>query len=340
MRVGILYNLIDKVEKGREIDKLADNEVYQTANAVKEALTKRGHDVSLVRIAPDIKSLKNQIKSLKGKVDFVFNLAEGVGSDITEEPKIVYYLKKVGIPFSGSDDYALALCMDKLKTKKELRKNKIPTPDFQLFKKPDDKIKSSLKFPLIVKPVHEDGSIGITQDSIVYDSSQLRKKVADVITNYKQPALVEEYIDGREINAALLGNDELEVLPLSEIVFNFPQGTPKIVSFEAKWLEDSEQYKNTVGKCPAELPDEIKEQIITTAKEAFKVVKCSDYGRVDFRVRGKDIYVLEVNPNPCINPDGAGFIRSAKTAGYEYADIINKIVEVANARQSVQSKTN
>jgi len=336
MRVGILYNLIDQVEKGRPIDKLADNEIYQTANAVKEALTKKGYEVSMVRISSNVKALKKQIKSLEGKVDFVFNLAEGVGSNITEEPKIAYYLKKSGIPFSGSDDYALALCMDKLKTKKELRKNNIPTPDFQLFKKTDDKIKSSLRFPLIVKPVHEDGSIGITEDSIVYDNNQLRKKVEDVINNYKQPALVEEYIDGREINAALLGNGKLEALPLSEIVFNFPNGAPKIVSFEAKWLEDSEQYKNTVGKCPAELPDEVKDKIATTAKKAFRVAKCSDYGRVDFRIRGKDIYVLEVNPNPCINPSGAGFIRSANAAGLSYDAVISRIVDIANARQSAQ----
>ncbi|MBN2052461.1 ATP-grasp domain-containing protein [Candidatus Woesearchaeota archaeon] len=334
MRVGILYNLIDQVEKGNELDKLADNEVYQTANAVKEALSKKGYEVSMVRIASNVKSLKKQIKSLEGKMDFVFNLAEGVGSDVTEEPRVVRYLKKSGIPFTGCDDYALALCMDKLKTKKELIKNNIPTPEFQLFRKADDKIKASLKFPLIVKPVHEDGSIGITEDSIVYDNKQLKRKVRDVLTNYKQPALVEEYIDGREINVALLGNGKLEALPLSEIIFNFPNGTPKIVSFEAKWIEDSEQYKGTIGKCPADLPQDIQERLSSTAKKAFQVVKCRDYGRVDFRVRGDDVYVLEVNPNPCINPVGAGFIRSANAAGLSYDDVVTRIVEIAYKRHS------
>ena len=332
MRVGILYNLVDKVERGRDIDKLADNEVYQTAHAVKEALSKRGHETELVRITPFISKLKEQIDSFQGKYDLIFNLAEGVGSSVIAEPKIVHYLKKAGIPFTGCDAYSLALCMNKIKTKEALVKNNIPTPSYQLFKNHADALNESLKFPLIVKPLHEDGSIGITTDSIANDEQELRERVKNIVEEYKQPAIVEEYIDGREINAAIIGNEKPEALPLSEIIFNFPENIPKIVSFEAKWLEESEQYKGTVGKCPAELPDDVTQSIVETAKKAFKTVRCSDYARVDFRIRDGQLYVLEVNPNPCINPNGAGFIRSANAAGYSYDDIINKIIEVANQR--------
>jgi D-alanine-D-alanine ligase len=330
MRIGILYNLVDKVESGKEIDKLADNEVLQTASAVKEALEKKGHAASLVR-------LNGRLEGLKKRFDFIFNLAEGIGGNHLAEPEIALSLKKAGIPFSGADDYALALCMDKARTKKLLQKHEIPTPEFQVFKNPDDKLKKKLGFPLIVKPAYEDGSIGIELDSVVRNDDELRHKVKEVLSTYNQPALVERFIDGREINVAIIGNRKnLYVLPLSEIMFDFPDNLPKIVSFKAKWVEDSMQYKGTVGKCPAEVPKHLHDKLAEAAKKAFKVTKCKDYARVDFRVKGDEIYALEVNPNPCINPNGAGFVRSAKAAGYAYDDMINKILELATSRKKAE----
>jgi D-alanine-D-alanine ligase len=327
MRIGILYNSVDKVERGKDSDKLADNEVLETAAAVKEALVRKGHQVSLVRVELD------KIKGLKKDYDFIFNLAEGVNSDHFAEPKIAAELKKAGIPFSGAGNYGLSVCMDKVKTKKLLQKNYVPTPEYQLFKRPGSKLKKNLDFPLIVKPAYEDGSIGIDLDSIVNNASELKYKVSEIIKTYRQPALVERYIDGREINVGIIGNKgSLSVLPMSEIVFDFPDSMPKIVSFKAKWIEDSPQYKGTVGKCPIELPKHLHDKLTEAAKKAFHATGCRDYARVDFRINGNDVYALEVNPNPCINPNGAGFIRSANAAGYDYDAIINKIVEVAAER--------
>jgi D-alanine-D-alanine ligase len=327
MRVGILYNIVDTVERGKESDKLADNEVLETSAAVKTALEEKGHAVTLERINP------RKLKQLKDKYDIIFNLAEGIGSDPLKEPKIAAAFEKVGLPFTGAGSQALALCLNKQKTKKALKKNNISTPKYQLIKKLPATRKKSLKFPLIIKPVHEDGSIGITSDSVVNDEAAFENKVKEILEVYKQPALVEEYIDGREINAALLGNGEaIQALPLSEIIFDFPEGVPKIVSFEAKWVEDSMLCKNSVGKCPADVPDSMRDRIVELAKKSFLAMGCADYCRVDFRLRGEELFVLEVNPNPCINPNGAGFIRSANAAGYSYSDVINKIVELAAAR--------
>lgn len=329
MRFGILYNLVDSVQKGKDIEKLADNEVVDTVAAVKKALERAGHSAEMVRVNI------SEFPSFRKRFDFIFNLAEGIDGDILAEPMIAAELKKAGMGFTGADETALTLCLDKLKTKEMLLKNNILTPRFQLFRSIKEKRDAALKFPLIAKPVHEDASIGIDSSSVVHDDSHLMAKVKEILESYKQPALVEEFIDGREINAALLGNgDTVEVLPLSEIIFDFPDGMPKIVSFEAKWIEDSMQCKNTTGRCPAELPEKMREKIISSAKRAFRIMGCRDYARVDFRIRGEDAFVLEVNPNPCINPQGTGFIRSGNAAGYSYDDIINRIAELAVARRS------
>jgi D-alanine-D-alanine ligase len=330
MRVGILYNLVDNIEKGRDDDKLADNEVLETAAAVKAALESSGHEASLERV-----SLKG-LPSLKQRYDFIFNLAEGIGDDATQEPEIARILEESGIPFTGSGSGALRLCLDKRAAKQHLIRNKIPTPQFQLFKRKEDKKNPTLRFPLIVKPVHEDGSIGITPDSVVYDDSSLKAKVKEVLSLYRQPAIVEEYIDGREINVAVLGNGEgAEILPLSEIIFDFEDDTPKIVSFDAKWIEDSPLFKGTKGECPADVPEKMREKIIALARKSFLTMGCSDYARVDFRVREDELFVLEVNPNPCINPCGAGFIASGIAAGYDYADLMNRILEIAMKRNKL-----
>ena len=327
MKVGILYNLVDEVERGKDLDKLADNEVIETSKAVKIALEKKGHTAVLERLKPE------ELGKLKQKYDMIFNLAEGIGSDPLKEPEIAAVFEKARLPFTGAGSKALALCLNKEKAKKILIKNNILTPKYQLIKKLPAKKNKDLKYPLIIKPVHEDGSIGINSDSVVNDDDAFQKKVKEILEVYKQPALVEEFIDGREINVALLGNgNELQALPLSEIIFDFPPGVPKIVSFEAKWIEESMLCKKSVGKCPAEVPENLKNKMVELAKKAYIAMGCADYGRVDFRLRGEEFFVLEVNPNPCINPDGAGFIRSANCAGYTYDDIINKIVELALKR--------
>jgi D-alanine-D-alanine ligase len=331
MRVGILYNLVDEVERGKELDKLADNEVLETSQAVKLALEKKGYTAVLERLKA------SELRKLKQKYDLIFNLAEGIGSDPLKEPLIAKGFEKANLPFTGAGSKALKLCLNKEKAKKELIKNNIPTPKYMIIKKLPAKKKKKLAYPLIIKPVHEDGSIGINSDSVVYDDISFEKKVKEILEVYKQPALVEEYIDGREINVALLGNgNELQALPLSEIIFDFPENIPKIVSFEAKWVEESMLCKKSVGRCPAEVTEKIRNEMVEVAKKAYNAMGCSDYGRVDIRLRGEEYFVLEVNPNPCINPNGAGYIRSANTAGYSYDDVINKIVEIAMKRYSVQ----
>ncbi|NTV23060.1 MAG: ATP-grasp domain-containing protein [Nanoarchaeota archaeon] len=330
MRIAVLYNTSEEAIKGKDSDRLADNEVLETANAVKLALERRGHKATLQKVNDSLERLK--------EYDFVFNLAESVvGSDI-EEYDIAKKMEDMNVPFTGSGPMALKICMDKYATKKKLIELGLSTPMFELVPLGSAPAKK-MNYPLIVKPVREDGSIGITEDSVVYDALKLKAKVKEVHSLYRQAALVEEYIDGREFNVAIIGNDETaEVMPVSEIVFDYPEGMPKIVSFDAKWLEDSMVYKNSNGKCPADIDEDTEKKLSENARVAYKKTGCRDYGRVDFRLREGIPYILEVNPNPCINPNGAGLVRSANTRGMSYDVLINKILEVAENRYQSRSR--
>jgi D-alanine-D-alanine ligase len=348
MRVGVLYHSVYEFENNHQLEKVDDYEMYETASAVSKALSEKGYKSRLIRISTcEPSTLWEQLKNLKRRFDLIFHLAESDGEEVLVANQVASYLKEIGLPFTGSEADALELCMNKVAAKELFLKNNIPTPKFQLFESLSQDIAQQLnpelRFPLIVKPVHEDGSYGIRADAVVKNPDELKSLVKKILAECKQPALVEEFIDGKEINAAVIGSREKpEVLPLSEIVFDFPDDMPRILSFEAKWVEDSPQYKGTDGRCPAEVPKHIEKKIKSLAKKAFQLTGCSDYARVDFRVRGEEVYVLEVNPNPWIGPDNAGFIRSAQAAGYNYDEIINKILEMSIERTetSYDSRTN
>jgi D-alanine-D-alanine ligase len=328
MKIGVIYNLHDRLRKGRAQDRLADCEALDTARAIRRTLERQGHSVLIVNVC------ENSLPALQ-IFDALFNLAEStLGSDLAEDA-IAQTLEELAIPFTGSGPHTLRQCADKALTKSVLINAGIPTPNYQIFREPVG-IWTDLTFPLIVKPVHEDGSIGVTEECVVHDEQHLEQMVLEIQRVYQQPALVEEFIDGREINAAVLANeDQARVLPLSEILFTLPAGRPRIVSFAAKWLEDSDAYWHTNNCCPAALDPATETVIQELAIRSCRVLGVRDYARVDIRLRDGQPYVLEVNPNPCINPDGTGFIVSAGAAGLSYDDVVNAIMDQALARLPV-----
>jgi D-alanine-D-alanine ligase len=304
-------------------DALADEESFTTANAIRDVLINEDQ-VDLIRITPD------KLTDLKS-YDLVFNLAENTEGCLLTEEEIAKFMERNNVLFTGSGSAALKKCVDKVISKEIFLRNNLPTPNFQEFSRPDEPLSNSLVFPLIVKPAREDASIGINDDSLVYDEASLRKKIKELLQRYNEPVLAEEYIDGQEINAAVLNG---EILPLSEIVFSLPAGKPKILTYESKWVTESSDYQMTVGKCPADLGSDTEMKIKELAMKAVSLMECRDYARVDFRVRDNIPYILEVNPNPCINPEGTGFLRSAKKAGYQYKDVVNKIISSALNQKS------
>ncbi|MBN2154852.1 MAG: GNAT family N-acetyltransferase [Candidatus Lokiarchaeota archaeon] len=330
MKIGLIYNFVDTLERGIELDKIADNEIVSTVDHIYTALSSH-HEVIPVRISPDTLS-----DIAEARFDVIFNLCEGIGGNVAAESLVPAILDLFHIPYTGSDHITLGLCLDKARTKQFLMVNGIPTPRFQVFNTIAESLVDELSFPLIVKPLHEDASIGITEESVVYNSSQLNRQILRILEQYKQPALVEEYIDGREINIALYGNgSDIVALPASEILFDFDSSIPHIVDYESKWIEDSFKFTHTNGKCPADLEPKISEQINNIAKKAYEITGCRDYARVDFRLSGSEIYVLEVNPNPGINID-SGYVRSAKTMGWTYVDLIHKILNSALKRYNME----
>lgn len=327
-KVGVLFNLPVRPRRGEEIDYLSDVEILEQVNAVQDALVKLGFQHQLFPLKDDIEEVIRALKAYKP--DVVVNLSEGFMGESIFEMHVPSILELLGIPYTGSPPLTLGLCKNKGLTKAILKANNIPTPKYRImegFKNP-----RGLRFPLIVKPLREDASIGITRRSFVKSVADLESQVKYINRVYNQPALVEEYINGREFNVSVLGNEEPTVLPISEIIFEF-EDEPKIVDYAAKWLKDSDEYAKTKPVCPAELSDDLRSEITETALKAYRALECRDYARIDMRLDSGSgvLYVLEVNPNPDLSPE-AGFARSLRAAGMRFEDFISMIIRFALSR--------
>jgi D-alanine-D-alanine ligase len=321
MKAGLLRNPRVKLKEKYSEDCFG-REVEDDFFEVKKALEELGYDTVVFEAR---NSLFEHLKDQKKDIDFVFNTCdEGFECDSHLEPHVVTMLELLRIPYTGSDYLTLGMCLDKGLTKRILMANKIPTPRF-VYSSGENTVLSGLKFPLMIKPSKEDGSIGIREDSVVHDEESLKRKIREIEERYKQPAIIEEFIDGREFNVAIIGNGSPEVLPVSEIQFT---GTTQICSYDAKWNVESPAYKTTVPVCPAPIPKKLENDIKKMALKAYKALNVKGYGRIDMRVANNKPFVIEVNPNPDISPD-AGLVRSAKAAGYTYATLIKKIVEAS-----------
>jgi len=238
------------------------------------------------------------------------------------------------VPYTGADPIALRTCQRKTMAKSIIKTFGIPTPDYQIITRPEEIADIHLKYPIIVKPTMEDASIGIEFDSVVENYENLKSKIENILFNMHQYALAEEYIEGRELNVAVLGDTRLKVLPISEIDFSrMPDYLHNIVSFQAKWDPYHEAYHSTVAICPAILPKEVEEKAKEIALKAFRSLGCRDYARIDMRLSPKnELFVLEANPNPDLTED-AGFMRSSKATGMSFKKTLKKIVDLAYARR-------
>ena len=316
--VAILFCTSDINAKDREFEKFADCEEAEVARAVQAALIKCGYQSTLVDLDPE------RIFELK-KYSWVFNLAETIYGFPLTSYEVTEKLEQLNIHFTGSGSTALKACANKAFTKSELIKYGILTPAFEVYF-PGETVHCGLKFPVIVKPVHEDGSIGISADSVTSNKADLQTQVERTHNLYGQAALVEEFIDGKDVMVSILGNgSEAVTFPPSEIVFITPEKR-RFLTFEAKWAAQSSEYKTNIVRCPCDLEAELKEEICQTALKAYNLMGCRDYARVDFRVKGNEAYLLEINPNPSINPDGSGFVLCGKEQGFSYDDLIQKIL--------------
>jgi len=336
--VLILYSFPAPYFPNGTTDTIGPDSVLSRLHAVQQALASLDYPVQTLEAQGDLPSLLEKIRLAGPQV--IFNLCEEFLGQTQLEMHLAALLELLDIPFTGSGAFVLGLSQDKGKTKSILAHEGIPTPAFRVWEPGRDDQLSGLKFPLIIKPLREDGSLGIGLDAFIQEENALRQQVQKIHQSYKQPVLVEEYIEGRELNVSILGNEEPQVLPISEIDFStMPPGLPRICSYTAKWVEGSQEFANTIPRCPAPLSPLFEKKIKEIALRTYRIIGCRDYARVDIRLSPRGIpYVLEVNANPDISPD-AGMPRSAKTAGFSYPEFLAKIIELASVRgASIRSR--
>lgn len=306
--------------------------VVEEMDDIKEALEALGYKCLVFNVDSKVERLIDFLR--EEKPDLIFNLVECIENEAILEMNVAGMYELFKIPYTGASPLALGTALNKPRVKDILSANGIRTPQHQAFKVSDKIVlKEGMEFPLIVKPSREDASVGISDKSVVYTMSELRKQVRYIWAEFEQPALVEQFIDGRELNIAIIGNKKPIALPISEIDFSgLDQGMHKIVSYAAKWLNGTVEYEGTKGVCPAAVDPATEAELKETALKCYELVGCRDYARVDFRLSKSGVpYVLEVNPNPDISDD-AGFARSARVYGLNFPQVIGKIVECALER--------
>ncbi len=269
--------------------------------------------------------------------EITFNIAEGFNG-ISREAQIPAILEFLNIPYTGSDPITLGICHEKSRAKEILSYYKIPTPEFLVVYPYDDYLNIDFSLPAIVKPVAEGSSKGIFNSSVVFSIDELKNQINYIHLNYNQPALVEKFLSGREFTVAILGNGKsAKVLPIIEIKFDqLPKTILPIYSYEAKWILDTRENPLDIYECPAKIDDDLRQKIEKVALRTFNVLRCRDWARIDIRLDENGIpNVLEINPLPGILPDpkdNSCFPKAARTAGMNYQEMINAVLNEAIKR--------
>ncbi len=322
LRILIAYN--DPADAGaNDLDYISEVAVKNEADIVYDTLMSMGHSPALMTVS----GIEENIAEINDfSPDMIFNLCEGFHGQSKHEMHVAALWEILGVPYSGNRPITLGLSQNKVLAKDVFRSNGIPTPDSEVFEKVPDSI--GMAFPVIAKPSREDASLGISQNSLARNMEELRAVVSSLLEKYGEPVLVEKYIEGREFNVSIVGNNPPKALQVSEIDFTeLDDGTPKITGYESKWLEDHPLYRKTPSVCPAKIGAGLRKKLVSTALEVYGVLMGKDYGRVDFRVDAHEkVYVLEFNPNPDISPD-AGFSKSLKASGMDHESFLRLLIK-------------
>ncbi len=332
MKIALTYNL-KKKDASKPADYFSECDSEETVNAIVEAIKTKGHQVEAI----DVEYPKLFSYFRKHSIDMVFNIAEGQSGRFRESevPAILDYLN---IPYTGSDTFSLALALNKAITKKILKAENIPTPNFQVFTKGGEELDPALKFPLIVKPNCEGSAKGINRANVVDNKDDLCKRVRETLSSYGQEALVEEFIEGKELTVGILENGRTRVLPVLEIDFS---GCLNSGEYFYSWKMKEYQGNKELGlvptfHCPARLDKEVEERVKEVALKTHRAVGCLDISRTDIRLDKFNVpYVLEINPLPGLDPKESNFPIMAYAAGMKYEDLIEAIILSASERKGL-----
>lgn len=341
MKVAVLFNQSEGYEEypGANIEKTLGKKRKKKKKtdieAICDALRELGHEPVTLAIDGRPQTLA---RLARNDAELFFNLVESYGGNDTMEMHFAAYLDLVGKRYTGAGPQGSYLAMEKAIAKMIIRYHGLYTPYAAVIYKGRVEHSQDIHFPLIVKPASEDASKGIDASSVVDSIKDLFDRVSYIHDEFDCPALIEEYIEGREIYAAVLGNDKPEALPLVELdLSKLPADMPKIAGYEVKFDITTDAYKKTKSAPARDLSEELTAEIQQTAVTAFRALKLRDYGRLDLRIGANGrVYVIEANPNPWLDP-AAEFAMAAKESGRSYTEMIAEIVELAMKRSPLVS---
>lgn len=300
-------------------------EALKGVSALEAGMSEHGHAVSALAVdQPDLPSF---LGDFDPRHVLVLNWCEELPGIRHSDSAVAQTLENLGFTYTGAPPSVLALSWDKDRVKRLLNRRGVATPCWRITGSP--KVKGWQCYPAIVKPAYEHCSFGLTPESVVLDPHELRERVTYVLDAFHQPALIEDFIDGREFHISLWGNGMVEMLPPAEMDFAaFDNVRDRLCTFDSKFCPGSRHYDQIRLRLPAPLDDNAYSELEKTALDAYFAIGCRDYARMDIRLREGVFYVLDVNPNPDINPD-ASMACAAEVAGYSYGRMGSRMVELA-----------
>jgi D-alanine-D-alanine ligase len=313
MNIGLIYNSFSYKEMLPE-----EKEMRETGLAIGKHLAMFGHKVQYFDMDnPDS-----------------IDTCERIHGDASGEAYAAALLEYLGIPHTRTRSWLISLGISKERVKSILSYNGISTPSYQIFYNDEQKLDPNLVFPLFVKGLASENSIGIDEHSLVTNMDELRRKVRQINSQLLQPALVEKYIDGREFTVAILPGEKNLVLPISEIIFYDLPSNRRFLDYSSKWHDHSEQYQKTLPLCPAHLTSEEQQNISETAMRCYNILGLDSYARIDIRYQDHISYILEVNQNPSIGEKDSGYVRTCIGYGLDYSGMLNSLLQNAMMRKN------
>lgn len=327
--VALIYNAGASASPEKPEDTGSTDDLRKMIRRMAHVIRKVGYKVTIVPLANDLLAFQRHLRRLRP--DVVFNQYDDVVHGALYEMRVAALVQMMGFPMTGSPALALGLSRYKYMSGSLLQGAGVPVPpNTEILERIGDVDRCKWNFPVIVQPSREHAGIGLSRDSVVTNKTKLREKVREILHHYKQPALAQHFLPGREFNVGILGGRKLTVLPLAEVDYTkLPSEIPPIMSYAAKWMEDSVEYQRTSVTCPAHVEPFLAREISSIALRAFRAVGGWGYGRVDIRLdEVGQPRVLEVNCNPSLDEDVA-LARSAAKAGIDYPHLLQQLVKIA-----------
>ncbi len=326
LKILALFDAIAPTTLNQDLSAELKTDDWKTEANVLAALTELGHTVEHLAIFDDLNLLQQKLDGFQP--DVLFNLADQFKNNRAFDQNIVSFLEMHGVPFTGCGSTGLTLCKQKGISKKILSYHRIHVPQFTVIPRGKRPVRPArLKFPILVKPLKEEASYGISQASFVETDEQFKERVQFIHTSHDCDVIAEEYIAGRELYVSVLGNHKLDVYPIRELVFKeVPPDEPKIATYRAKWDEEYRKKWGLQNQFADALDPALAKDIVQTCKRIYRLLTIDGYARVDLRVTAaNEIYFIEANPNPILAAD-EDFAQSALKAGLAYPQLIERII--------------